>query len=430
LAIRPATRVDAALVDEGFAMVPRMYFRCCASLLFILSCALAGNRADQHDRPIFVLTQAMGPQREGTVSEIGAGWAVRLDGRSSTPVAGADLVALRQARVPLPARPAGEHVRLVNGDCLAARVLQLKGERLQVRTGSGAETELLVPLASLSVIWLTTPESALDPEVLLRRLAAEKRTRDSVLLRNGEILHGILISLDRRTDLRLEVDKKEVAVEFKKVAAVALNTELARWRRPPAPYAHLVLLDGSRLALATGKLEASTLHGRTLFGADVAVPLHEIVALDMRQGRAVYLSDLKPRRYEFNSYLGGPDWPFTSDASVAGGDLKLGGSVYDKGLGMHSASRLTFDLAGGYRRFEAMVGLDDQTGAAGSVRVRVLVDGKVHDFLGDKDLTSKTGPHVVQLDVQGARELTLVVDFGRHADVQDHVDWADARLIK
>ena len=30
----------------------------------------------------------------------------------------------------------------------------------------------------------------------------------------------------------------------------------------------------------------------------------------------------------------------------------------------------------------------------------------------------------------GAKDLTLVVDFGSNGSVQDDVDWADARLIK
>jgi hypothetical protein len=32
--------------------------------------------------------------------------------------------------------------------------------------------------------------------------------------------------------------------------------------------------------------------------------------------------------------------------------------------------------------------------------------------------------------VRGGRELTLAVLFGRFGDVQAHVNWADARLIK
>ena len=30
----------------------------------------------------------------------------------------------------------------------------------------------------------------------------------------------------------------------------------------------------------------------------------------------------------------------------------------------------------------------------------------------------------------GVKELTLEVDFGKGGPVQDHVDWADARLVK
>ena len=40
------------------------------------------------------------------------------------------------------------------------------------------------------------------------------------------------------------------------------------------------------------------------------------------------------------------------------------------------------------------------------------------------------GARLVRVSVAGARELTLVVKFGGRGDVQGHVDWADAKLIK
>jgi hypothetical protein len=143
----------------------------------------------------------------------------------------------------------------------------------------------------------------------------------------------------------------------------------------------------------------------------------------------VYLSDLRPRDYKHTPYLG-MRWPYTLDASVAGHELRVGGSTYDKGIGMHSESRLTFELGGGYQWFEAWVGLDDQTGREGSAVIGVLVDGKPRDLGPAKELTGAGKPLPIRLRVAGARELTLVVLFGRHGDVQDHVDWADARLIK
>ena len=115
---------------------------------------------------------------------------------------------------------------------------------------------------------------------------------------------------------------------------------------------------------------------------------------------------------------------------MAGLDLRLAGSTYDKGVGLHSHSRLTYAVPPGCRRFDALVGLDDRAGRQGSVRVRVLADGKPLDLGGDRELTADGGPLRVNVDVGGVKELTLEVDFGKGGPVQDHVDWADARFVK
>ncbi len=176
-------------------------------------------------------------------------------------------------------------------------------------------------------------------------------------------------------------------------------------------------------------MDGVTLTGTTVFGARLGVPLAEVAGLDLYQGRSVYLSDLKPSRYEHRSYLD-DKWPFAADGNVAEHDLLLGGSTYDKGIGLHSHSRLSYRLTGGYRRFEALVGLDDKDGRRGSVRIRVLADGRPLDLGSDREVTAESGPLPVGVSIEGVRELTLEVEFGRGGDVQDVVDWIDARLIK
>jgi hypothetical protein len=164
-----------------------------------------------------------------------------------------------------------------------------------------------------------------------------------------------------------------------------------------------------------------------MFGATVDIPLEDLVALDIRQGRAVYLSDLKPVKYEHTPYLS-VHWPWIRDGSVTGDELSLADGVHDKGIGMHSESRLTYDLAGQYQSFEALVGLDVRSGKEGSVRVQVMVDGALQPIGGE--LQGGDPARAVRVRVAGAKQITLAVLFGRHGDVQDHVDWADARLIK
>jgi hypothetical protein len=96
---------------------------------------------------------------------------------------------------------------------------------------------------------------------------------------------------------------------------------------------------------------------------------------------------------------------------------------------VHAESRLTFDLAGRYDWFEAVVGLDARTGKQGRVRVEVQVDGKAQDLGRDREWEGRDEPLALRIDVRKARRLTLVVRDGRFGDVQAHVNWADARLI-
>jgi hypothetical protein len=371
--------------------------------------------------PAFTLETASGKTLKGPLRELGPAWAVRLgDARAD----GADVVSLRRDGAALPPNPDGEHVVFANGDRLPGAVGDLDGERLRFRLGKEA---LSLPLSALSVVWLAPPDGA-EPERLLRRLAAEARSRDRVLLRNGDAVEGILTGLDDKA-LRLEVNRKELTVERAKVAAVALSTELNTTLKPKAAFGRIVLRDGTRLSLASATCaDGRTLQGDTLFKTKVSFPLDDVVSLTVEGGPAVYLSGLKPRKYEHNPYLGAA-WPYVLDGSADRRDLRLGGNTFDRGIGLHAESRLTYDLGGRYRRFEALVGLDDQTGKGGSARIHLLVDGKPAD-LGDADLTNPREPLAVRVDVTGAKELTLVVEFGNRGGVRNHVDWANARLIR
>src|SRR5262249_49414947 len=143
----------------------------------------------------------------------------------------------------------------------------------------------------------------------------------------------------------------------------------------------------------------------------VRLPIDHLRAIYLCQAQAVYLSDIKARDYEFTSYLSSGHWPYVKDGSAENHTLRLDGSSFDKGLGMHSQSRLTYDLGGNYRRFEAWVGLDEESGREGTAQIRVLVDGKARDLGRKSELSGLAKPLAISLDITGAKQLTLVVDF-------------------
>ena len=406
----------------------------------LLSCLVVLGRAgaataDEEPKPaVFTVQTAGGERVRGVWRELKPDWSVRLGEGDGTPVAGDEVLTVRRANAPLPPFPAEDHLLLANGDRLPYKSLRLVGEKYHLRHDylqAGQEASL--QLAAVSLLWRMAPERTLDAQRLRRRLGSETRTRDTVCLRNGDVVAGVLTGLDEKK-VEMEVEKRRVTLNMPQVAYIALNTELADSLRPKGVYARLVLAGtrrglGTRVSLTSASIDGVTLTGTTVFGARLSVPLAEVAALDLYQGRSVYLSDLKPSRYDYRPYLDAK-WPFAADGNVAEHDLLLRGSTYDKGVGLHSHSRLTYRLAGGYRRFEALVGLDDKDGRRGSVRVRVLADGRPLDLGADREVTAESGPLPVGVNIDGVRELTLEVEFGRGGDVQDVVDWIDARLVK
>jgi hypothetical protein len=241
-------------------------------------------------------------------------------------------------------------------------------------------------------------------------------------------VRGTIVEWTDGGSLRLDVGGKTADVPADRVQTLLLNTDLARAPRGRGAYRQVVLQNGARLSVRTAELVEGLLRATTVTGAAVRIPLASVAAVNVYQGAAVYLSDMPPRKYDHTPYLGIP-WPVANDHSASGSDLRLGGGTYDKGVGLHSQSRVTYALPPGARRFEAVVGLDEVSGRRGQAVVRVLADGK--PLLDPPvELAATDPPRPLRLPLPpGARELTLAVEFGRGGDVQDDVDWADARVV-
>jgi hypothetical protein len=108
--------------------------------------------------------------------------------------------------------------------------------------------------------------------------------------------------------------------------------------------------------------------------------------------------------------------------------LRAGGRSYVKGIGMHSASRLTYRLDGKHRRFEAEVAIDDETDGRGSVVFRVFVDDR--EAYKSPVIRGGMPPAPISVDIRGGKRLSLIVDFAERGDELDHADWLNARLVE
>jgi len=408
----------------------------CGGLLLLASALLLARqgpgKAKPAAGPVFVAETASGKAVRGALSKLGEDWSVDL-GKGGRVAAG-ELLSLRREGVPLPPLPADQHLLLTGGDRVPFEGLRLDGEKLFFHHRDlDGDKEISVPLSSVALIWRVAPDRALVPEKLRRQLAAGTRPRDVVRLRNGDTVEGTLNAL-KGGAVEVELDKKTTTVKWAQVALIALSTELADRTQPKGAHARVALAatdtsPGGRFTLTSASSDGETLSGKTAFGASLSVPVERVAALDVVGGKAVYLSGLKTSSYEYRPFLD-EKWPWAAGSTVTGRDLRLGGSTYDEGVGTHASSTLTYDLAGAYRRFEALAGLDDLEGQKGRARVRVLVDGKAADLGKTTILTRQTGPITVSVPVAGAKSLALEVEALEDGPVQAVVNWADARLVK
>ena len=332
---------------------------------------------------------------------------------------------------------------LADGGFLPAAVLA--AEKADLSVDSARLGALKLPLDSLAGIVFRPPPHPAELDALLDRVARGKGQTDRLILDNGDELTGLVDVESLGSDtLKVKGNLGPVPVAVRRVVALVFNPALRQ--QPAADHDHEYMVrdmvpagaawiglgDGARLLAARLQLEGDTLEVTTLSGAKWKAEAKDLVFLmpppaSGHPGRAVYLSDIRPDEYRFLPYLE-TKWPYKTDRNVTGGQLRCGGRLYVKGLGVHSAARLSYQLDRPWNRFQAEVGIDDSTGGRGSVGFRVFVDGK--QKYASPPIRGGMPPQAVSVDLSGAKRLDLVVDYGEAGDVLDHADWLNARLVK
>jgi hypothetical protein len=107
--------------------------------------------------------------------------------------------------------------------------------------------------------------------------------------------------------------------------------------------------------------------------------------------------------------------------------LRIGNVERKNGFGTHATSRIELGLEGSYSRVSGVCGLDDDTGAAGSVRCRIEAQGKT---LFQSEVMTGKGTRFAPFSVplEGATKLSLIVDDGGDGMNTDHAGWGDLKF--
>jgi len=317
---------------------------------------------------------------------------------------------------------------LADGGLLVAEVTAADREFVSVE--SSLFGPLRLPRPMVAGMLFHPPADRANRDLLVDRILSTAADADLALLVNGDELAGTVQRI-ATGKVHLESLVGAVTLDATGVEAILCRPTVAPNpdgpRTPKGLSACAGFADGTRLTASTLVVAEDVLRMTVQGGKTWSTAPKEMVFLQPRGGQAVYLSDLKPEGFRHVSYLN-LSWPFRLDRNVCGAMLHVCGTGYLKGLGMHSASRITYAISGPYRRFQAGLAIDDQAERGGSVAFRVFVDGQVR--YSSPVIRGGEAPVPISVDLTGAKRLDLVVDFADRADELDRADWLDARLVR
>lgn len=215
----------------------------------------------------------------------------------------------------------------------------------------------------------------------------------------------------------------------------------------------LLKTEGRRYLIQSYVLKLAETDDRPAGPVTITVHEDRIARMTFSHGSFAYLSDMTPKAAPGTNkpavieypFFGGeramprdPDeywWHYRRDRAVGGGELTLRDEnkrrvVYAKGLGCHSYCRITFELNAQFNQFLAEIGVDEAATGAGSVVFRVFADSETEPRFDSGVVRRSAAAQSIAIDVTGVRYLHLEVDFGDNGDIQDHANWARARIIR
>lgn len=323
----------------------------------------------------------------------------------------------------------GAWIELVDGSTFTGRDYAAQGGKARVTLLDGEVLEL--PTADIATVRLQPAADAIGKE--WTRIVGMKIDGDLLVVRKDDAVDyhkGVLGTVtDKSVDLTLDGEK--IPVKRPKVLGVVYYH--AGGRELPAQIC--TVTDAAGAVWSVRGLELTDkVRWTTVSGVAVARPLAAVAKIDFSAGKVAFLSDLKPESSKYTPFFNTDkdDVPTLflprNDMNQDGKPLKLGGTQYAKGLGLHSRTEMVYRLPGRFRQFKAVAGIDDGHREHGGNLVLVIRgDDKV---LLETTITGKDEPKPVELDLTGVRRLTILVDFGANLDTGDHLDLCNARIIK
>jgi NPCBM/NEW2 domain len=324
----------------------------------------------------------------------------------------------------IPPGTAYSDIRLVDDTVLFCAKHSIQGKTVKATLLSGQEVTL--PLASVASILHGAEDTNLKKK--WNALLAEKVKRDRVVIYSGGEVNDLQGTLG-------DADASGTTIKFRPADSDNRDVPIANLQgmifyRADAGDASTpvcMVYDTMGTALAATKVtvnETKVVIVTTIPELKIQCETSAIARFDYNMGKLAFLSDLVPAKVVENSAVG-LIVTYRKDVNLDGEPIVLD-RPYAKGLSLHAHTELEYDLKGKYKKFTALLGIDQRVGTDSQPKVTIEVDGRTafSQVITAKNLMP------VSIDVAKANSFRIIVSSRNMFDLHDHVTLANAKLTQ
>jgi hypothetical protein len=332
-------------------------------------------------------------------------------------------------------------VALADGSLLHCRAVRIKNKEFELELLSGQK--LTVPVAAISHVLNDAQDQKTRDQ--WKEIVAKKGERDILAIKaEGEInrVEGTFGDGDEKNQT-IAFDVKQTGQTVHPNLGKVHGVIIVRKPDENAPETLCKVFDTGNNILAAAKitLGESSFVVTTVSGAKIEYPkagkVEEgkpaVARLDFSSGRLAFLSDIDPVRIVEKSNTGRIDH-YRRNKGLEGGDIRFAAEpgqsappTFAKGLAIHAHTELVYDLGGQFKKFDALLGVDESVEGDSDVRVTIEADGK--ELFAER-VKRGDKPKPVKLEVKDVKELRIVVRSSDLLDFGNQVALAEARVSK
>lgn len=362
----------------------------------------------------WLLTDAQFNSRQVDVQSIDA-TGVHIAGPAASVLPWSNVLELSQSANPNPP-PAGRlRLCFASGDVLSGEPIGLANDTVQWR--SARMDEIDVPLDRL--LGIVGAEASTDD-------LDQSRPDDVIRLANGDATHGIVTQISP-AGVTIQSGDATPTLPWDSIGAVLFSTAGGRAAGGGKPMFRLHFVGDESVTVPGISMQADKITVMLDENNSRAIDPLVLTGIEQVDGPVSWLTSRKPAENIYKPFFS-ENFPARFDRTVADGKpIREKYPAFHHGIGCHSYSKLTYDLAGNYAAFRTQFAIDSDSPLA-DVTVRVYLDDK--QVFEKKNVEAGPVYPVVTIPLVGAKKLSLEVDFGQNYATEGRFVWLDPALVR